>query len=179
MRAYPGEEAWLSGGIPITHKIDWKPMRINPHIMVASLKHLLTDRNVPQVASLFTKDRSWIRARYPNSDPEIHQWGEDSPNRNNCSISGGLVLEWERPPKGTPPAFEYYDFVRNPPPGVPVKNDSTMEEYNLYASGTGGVCMDLWGRGADSFWCSNASAGGWSEVDQECAVTGQPCWNEV
>ena len=54
-----------------------------------------------------------------------------------------------------------------------MKNDSTMDGYNLFASGSGGVCAYLWGSEADSYWCSNASAGGWAEVDQECAATGQ------
>jgi hypothetical protein len=48
-----------------------------------------------------------------------------------------------------------------------------MDGYNLYASGSGGVCANLWGPNAASYWCSNASAGGWAEVDQECAATGQ------
>ena len=35
------------------------------------------------------------------------------------------------------------------------------------------MLADLWGEAADSYWCSNASAGGWAEVDRECAVAGQ------
>ena len=74
-----------------------------------------------------------------------------------------------RPDAGEVPVFTYVDLTG----AHPGKNDSTMEGYNLYASGSGGVCADLWGAEADSYWCSNASAGGWAEVDQECAVEGR------
>ena len=47
-----------------------------------------------------------------------------------------------------------------------------MDGYNLYASGHGGVCEEVWGPDADSYWCSNYSQGGWAEVDREAAMTG-------
>lgn len=54
------------------------------------------------------------------------------------------------------------------------KNDSTIEGYNLHASGQGGICADLLAPNADSNWCStNASFGGWEGVDQECATMGR------
>jgi hypothetical protein len=82
-------------------------------------------------------------------------------------------LEWHRPEPTTPPDFTFVDFSKSPPPGIPQKNDSAQEGYNWYASGSGGACSDVWGPDAQSYWCSNASQGGWAEVDAECAATGQ------
>lgn len=57
-----------------------------------------------------------------------------------------------------------------------MKNDSGM--YTEYTSGIGGVC-ELWdpdrrtdGQPAGSYWCGNASSGGWASVDKQCATTG-------
>jgi hypothetical protein len=134
------------------------------------------------VASLFSTQERFTRARYPNSNPETAQWGYASPDRLAYSLpvqdpEGDIVLEWHRPPPGQIPTFDYVDFRQagtdKDGKTWPIKNDSTMDGYNLYASGRGGVCADLWGDAADSYWCSNASAGGWAEVDQECATTGQ------
>lgn len=72
-----------------------------------------------------------------------------------------------------PPTFTFFDFSENPPPGVPHKNNSAQEGYNWYVSGHGGACSEIWGENADSYWCSNASQGGWAEVDAECAMSGQ------
>jgi hypothetical protein len=58
-------------------------------------------------------------------------------------------------------------------PSGHVKNDSTMSEYNTWASGKGGVCDTVWAKGEPSYWCSNGSAGGWANVDQQCAAAGQ------
>lgn len=175
IRGFPGEEVWMSGGLPLhKHKVNWTPTMHNGiQIQVADLRHMLLHMELPKVAALFTTHSRLIRARYPNSNPETAQWGYASPNKYNYSLPvKDLVLEWHRPPQGEVPAFDYKDFSTNHP-HLPLKNDSTMPGYNMYASGHGGVCSDLWGPTADSYWCSNASAGGWSEVDKECAVTGQ------
>jgi len=167
---YPGEDAWISGGIEIPATTKWRwDCSHNINIRVANLTDLLRGRSIPKVASLFTLDKRLIRARFPNSDPELAQWGYASPDRLKHSIPADEVIEWHRPPKGQVPTFEYVDMRYHTPP----KNDSTQEDYNVYASGRGGVCADLWGPEADSYWCSNASSGGWAEVDRECAVTGQ------
>lgn len=173
----PGEQVWLSGGI-LVHNVSFEETsHVNPSlgVYVGNLTELLKefDHKLPHIVSLFSTDRRWIRARYPNSNPETDQWGYASPNRMKYSISGQEVLEWHLPPKGRIPNFTFVDFQDNPPPGVPMKNNSKQRGYNWYASGHGGVCADVWGPQADSYWCSNASQGGWSEVDQECATTGQ------
>lgn len=170
LTGYPGEEAWLSGGILIPSDTKWRwDCRDNINIRVANLTELLQGQSLPKVSSLFTLDKRLIRARYPNSDPEVAQWGYDSPHNLKYSIPADEVIEWHRPPKGHVPTFEYVDLRYH----NPQKNDSTQELYNVYASGRGGVCTDLWGPEADSYWCSNASSGGWAEVDRECATTAQ------
>ena len=167
---YPGEDAWLSGGIEIPQEIEWRwDCSHNLKLRVANLTDLLRGRSLPKVASLFNREGRLIRARYPNSDPEVTQWGYASPDKLKYSIPAEEVIKWHRPPKGRVPTFEYVDLRYH----NPQKNDSTQDDYNVYASGRGGVCADLWGPGADSYWCSNASSGGWAEVDRECAVSGQ------
>ena len=165
-----GGTSWLSGGISIPKETThWEALSTNSSILVADLSDLLAGRELPPVASLFTTmpHRRYIRARYPNMDPEV------STSHNNWFRSEPSVVEWTKPPKGQPPTFDYIDFSTNPPPNVPIKNDSTMVGYNIYASGHGGVCETLWGPQADSYWCSNASAGGWAGVDQQAAISGQ------
>ena len=136
---------------------------------------------IPKIVSLFTSTKRYVRARYPNSNPEIDQWGYASFNRYNYSISPKYnVIEWHKPPKSTnpaPPRFEFYDFSKpnfdSNNVSLPIKNNSAQVGYNWYASGRGGVCSTVWGPDANSYWCSNASQGGWSEVDQECAISGR------
>jgi len=177
IRGYPGEDVRVSGGLNL-RDADFQPttLKNRPHtegIYVADLTKLLKDKDLPRIPSLLTKSRRYYRARYPNSDPEINQWGYNSAGHLDYCIRGEKVLEWTMPPPGTPPNFTFFDFAKNPPPGVPVKNDSTMDGYNQYGSGHGGVCSEVWGIEADSYWCSNSSQGGWSEVDRECATSGQ------
>ncbi len=171
IRGYPGEEAWISGGVTLKDAV-FRPAILEDHhdtdgLFVADLKDLLKDYVLPKIPSLFTSSRRYFRARYPNSDPEVNFL------HGQYTIREEKVLEWTKPPPGTPPAFTFFDFAKNPPEGVPTKDDSTMEGYNQYASGHGGACSEIWGEDADSYWCSNSSQGGWAEVDRECAISGQ------
>ena len=173
IKGYPGEQAWISGSLKIPESTEWSwDCNVNLKVKVANLTNLLRGRQVPIFASLFAPNKRLIRARYPNGDPELDQWGYRSPGKYKYSIRADEVVEWHRPPPGEVPDFQFVDLSR-PPPGVPVKNDSAQTDFNSYASGSGGVCADLWGSQADSYWCSNASSGGWAEVDRERAVTGQ------
>jgi hypothetical protein len=177
LAGFPGEEVWISGGISISSSIDWEPWTHNDMIQVANLSSIFAPHDgngsLPKIPSLFTTTRRYTRARFPNGDPELIQWGYASSDRLKYSLPPTLVTEWHKPPKGDAPTFDFVDFTTNPPPGVPVKNNSAQPGYNWYASGHGGVCADVWGPHADSYWCSNASQGGWAEVDQECATSGQ------
>ncbi|OEU20132.1 hypothetical protein FRACYDRAFT_236199 [Fragilariopsis cylindrus CCMP1102] len=177
IRGFPGEEVWISGGVKLKDvefkKATSKDVHHPDGVYVADLSDVLKGYSVPNTPSLFTSSRRYIRARYPNSDPEVDQWGYSSPHHFDYSIRSDEVLEWTKPSPGIPPDFTFVDFAKNPPPGVPFKNDSNMEGYNQYASGHGGVCSEIWGDEADSYWCSNSSQGGWAEVDRECAISGQ------
>jgi len=177
IRGFPGEDAWISGGLSLKDAV-FRPVTLKDHhhtegVYVADLTDLLKGHLLPNIISLFTTSRRYFRARFPNADPEVDQWGYSSPRHLDYSIRSDKVLEWTMPPPGTPPNFTFVDFAENPPPGVPVKNDSTMDGYNQYASGRGGACSEIWGNEADSYWCSNSSQGGWAEVDRECAISGQ------
>ena len=175
IRGHPDEhlhEAWLSGGIPLVN-VTFDPSPEDSSVYIGNLTEILKGYELPHILSLFSTDRRWTRARYPNAHPETDQWGYASPNRLQHSISSQEVLEWHLPPKGIPPNFTWVDFQETSPPGVPRKNNSKQRGYNWYASGQGGVCAEVWGPQADSYWCSNASQGGWAEVDKECATTGQ------
>jgi hypothetical protein len=169
---YPGEDVWISGGLQL-EGTSFTPSDRYEGVYIANLTEILDGYTMPQIVSLFTSRRRYIRARYPDSDPEVDQWGYASPQRLKYSLSSDIVLEWQRPPPGERPTFTFIDFATNPPPGVPIKNNSAMRGYNWYASGYGGACSDVWGVDANSYWCSNASQGGWAEVDQECAISGQ------
>lgn len=157
---FPGENVWISGGLTIDAD-DFDP--IGDGLFVANLTDLLDDHSIPPLVSLFTTNRRYIRARFPNSDPEVDQWGYASLHRHNYSISSEHVLEWHRPKATKQPTFTFFDFTQKPPPGAPKKNNSGQPGYNWFASGMGGACSDVWGDGAKSYWCSNASQGGWAE----------------
>jgi len=169
IRGYPGEEVWISGGVSLKDAV-FQPAIKEDHqlhnvdgVYFADLTDILKGYKIPKIPSLFTSTRRYVRARYPDADPEV----------DRDSIRSDKVLEWTMPSPGTPPTFTLFDFAKNPPQGVPFKNDSTMDGYNQYASGHGGACSKIWGDEADSYWCSNASQGGWAEVDRECAVSGK------
>ena len=179
-------DAWISGAIPLPNDDDitWSAtaavpgkMQCQDAILVANLTdifHRFQITNIPSFPSLFGPQNRYIRARYPNANPEIDQWGYNSPQRLVYSIAPEEVLEWHKPkPTGSIPTFTYVDLRSNDDnPNRPIKNDSTMEMYNVYSAGVGGVCSLLWGD-EPSYWCSNSSAGGWAEVDQDAAVSGR------
>ena len=148
---------WIAGSIPIpSNDTIWDyDCSVNLNVRVANLTRLLQGRSLPRLPSLFGHDKRWNRARYPNGDFETVQWGYASPGRRDHAMNANTIHHWHKPEKGQPPKFTYIDLR---PLG---KNDSTMELYNVYASGQGGVCDVLWGP-EPSYWCSNASAGGWA-----------------
>lgn len=156
---YPNHEVWISGGIPIPLE---HLQRQSSTLYTADLSEQLAI-STNTFPSLFGEDKRYISARFPNMDPEIDQWGYNTPTKLNVSIDSSAVSEWHKPPpNGTIPSFVYLPNL---------KNDS-YGWYDNYAAGSGGVCEALWGSGY-SYWCSNASKGGWAEVDVECATTGR------
>ena len=70
IRGYIGEEVWISGGIPLN--VDFE--EAGNGLFQANISNLLQGIQTPSLVSLFTTDRRYFRARYPNSNPEIDQW---------------------------------------------------------------------------------------------------------
>lgn len=164
----PGADAWLSGGKLLPKDLKWEKSE-NKNIWVADLKSL----GIDDVPGLFTLNphRRLIRARFPNADPETAQWGYASTGRYNWSIPAASVNEWWKPPSGKVPSMRYVDLSQPGNPSGYIKDDSTMPAYNTWGNGRGGVCNDMWT--GPSYWCGNASSGGWAEVDKECALAGR------
>jgi hypothetical protein len=152
--SYPGEDVWISGGMSVPKDLSWRQWTENENVWVTDLSNFLVggDRDkVPSVFSLFTTGpdhQRLFRARYPNGNPELNQWGYTSKDRKLVSIKSDVVLEWHKPEAGAIPTFDYISLD---------KHDSTMDGYNMYASGHGGACESQWGTNADSYWCSNYS----------------------
>jgi Right handed beta helix region len=174
-------DTWLSGAIALPSDDNfWNATSNYPQndsIRVANLTELFEEFGIvkiPKIISLFGTMQRYVRARYPNSNPEVDQWGYNSPHRLVFSLPANQVFEWHKPPpNGIVPTFTYIDLrINSDDRNRPIKNDSTMEMYNVYGAGIGGVCSTLWGN-ESSYWCSNSSAGGWAEVDQESAVLGR------
>ena len=113
----------------------------------------------------------FIRARYPNANPEQACWGYSCMEKDTWSLSSDQVAQWHKPARGASPAVELEDFQSLPNAAGVLKNDSTQGPYNTFTQGEGGICADVW-KGK-SYWCSNASSGGWAEVDFQAADAGQ------
>jgi hypothetical protein len=172
--SFQGEFAWLSGGIKVAADSPWKP---DAKKKVWST--VISNPNVTEVAGLFTLEphQRLTRARYPNFDSETDAWGFpgwgllgpceiiDQPCCNGSSdgtrsfaLSGDAgqfanpdVIEWWRAPKQTPPAQQFVNLTDPTSSGLPLKNDSTMQQYNYYGTGSGSIC-ELWD--GPSYWCS-------------------------
>lgn len=153
--AAPGADAWLSGGVPLG-KLKWS---IHPSggIWAASLK----GTGVKAVPGLFTlaSHERFVRARFPNANPEHACWGYSCPDKDLWSLNSDQVAEWIKPPPGPPPTPTTYDFSVLPNAAGVVKNDSAQGPYNTWTAGDGELCATVW-KG-QSYWCSNASSGGW------------------
>eukprot|EP00051_Salpingoeca_urceolata_P010779 m.132554 g.132554 ORF g.132554 m.132554 type:complete len:1047 (+) comp16850_c0_seq2:1130-4270(+) len=178
IEGHPGEDAWLSGGVALTG-LQWQPATLHPNfamsggsIMKASLKEHPTAAS-SGVSGLFTLDKH-IRvahSRLPAIDVERDQWGYSSPNRDKYALNSNMVMEWTKPTPADQPSYTVIDLSDpNNPTGF-VKNNSQMPGYNTFVDGVGGACNTVWKD--HSYWCSNASAGGWAEVDFHAAMAGQ------
>ena len=179
--AAAGAEAWLSGGATIPAGAAWQPAPAGagaaPGTWSLHLPHLA------DVPGLFMLDEAnsgagarhtrFTRARFPNGNAELDQWGYATLGRFNTSLPMGHVKEWHKPAVGAVPAFSFIDLSLPSNPSGAVKDDSTMREYNTWGQGMGGVCASVWDPAEPSYWCGNNSAGGWAEVDNEAATKGQ------
>jgi hypothetical protein len=169
--AAPGAEAWLSGGAPLG-KLEWSAAE-HPSgsggVWAASLKGTGVDK-VPGLFTTATHER-FVRSRFPNANPEHACWGYSCPDKDTWSLNSDQVAEWIKPPPGPPPTPTTYDFSVLPNAADVVKNDSAQGPYNTWTAGDGDLCATVW-KG-QSYWCSNASSGGWAEVDFHDSINGQ------
>ena len=163
---------WLSGGVRVAASpSDPPPLDLPNGLRLHSFEIPESLNGVPGLFGV-CPHRRFQRARWPNGDTERDQWGYASPLSRKVSNPLKTVEEWiKREPKPVP-TFHYVDLRRENPTGF-VKDDSTQEEYNMYTSGAGGVCDSMWDTSySSSYWCGNASSGGWAEVDQKFAKSG-------
>jgi len=176
------EGTWISGGIAINSQTThWEQSKTNEHVWVANLSSIVNDDT--SITGLFTTNphERMTLARYPNAN--VEEW--DAPKRYipSFTIKSPIVhyedpknvsqYEWIFPNFTTVPEFYSIDLRQSNNPSGHVKNDSSMDEYNIYGTGHGGSCASVWGD-EPSYWCSNISAGGWAEVDQYAAKAGRP-----
>jgi hypothetical protein len=151
IQAYPGEEPWISGGVAL-NGLKWSQAENNHNIWIT--KVVLPE--APQVdddmlgLNTLNPHTRLTRARYPNCHVE------ESPQK---FMRPEAISRWDKPNPPLPRAKTYYKDLA----ALGLKNDSTMPDYNRYGLGYGGLC-EIW-TPAESYWCSNISAGGWAEED--------------
>jgi hypothetical protein len=77
------------------------------------------------------------------------------------------ILLWEKPNRFETPQTFFHDLK-----GLGLKNNSAMDNYNLYSAGRGGACglwTNFWDESSSLGWdyhCGNVTDGGWEEVDE-------------
>jgi len=157
---YDGEEVWLSGGIPLT--TNWKPYNISKgaNIWMTDLPNIT---NVPGLMSVSPHQR-FTRARWPNPR---HGTEELRPAQTVHPLN---FLA----PKVKPAAEQVYVNAT----AMSGFDSSTLPHYNAYTSGNCKSAGDpdcpcgTWKDVRDgvwtssSYWCSNRTSGGWSNMDR-------------
>ena len=56
---------------------------------------------MPGLFTTATHDR-FVRARFPNANPEHACWGYSCPDKDTWSLNSDQVAEWIKPPPGPP-----------------------------------------------------------------------------
>jgi hypothetical protein len=162
---YEGEEAWVSGGVPLG-PLAWSAVDTSngKNVWVADIDAAIPITAMPglnTVAPGEVPQRLW-RAKYPNIDQE--QFRGALPDMRQ-------VIKWIKPGLFDIPTLFYKDLK-----ALGLKNDSTMREYNIYATGSGAntPCAHWANEGDEwAYVCSNSTAGGWEEIERGLASTGQ------
>ena len=151
------EPAWVSGGVELFGLPAWTPFRVTPdgssNIWVTTVPPTVDLRLMPALNTLAPHTRL-INSQFPNYHPETETlevpgpWG-----------GGGAVSEWVKPALFPRPTVFWKSLEG-------LKNDSTMDCYNHFSTGTGGPCAHWKGKGSQwNYFCGNSSDGGWVEVD--------------
>jgi hypothetical protein len=112
--SYPGEDVWISGGIPLP-SLTWTPFRVNSSTGANIWQASLAGSGITSIPGLRYGGRRFIRARYPNADPEVDGFGS------------GVIPPWIAPdPFVAPPTW-------NPP--QPSRNDTDNVVAQTYSIG--------------------------------------------
>ena len=159
------EPAWVSGGVALEGLGAWQQRGAAPDgspIWAASLPDTLdVITAMPSLNTLAPLNRL-TNSQFPNYDVET-----DSQEVAGPWGGGGAVSEWVKPALYPLPTVLWKDLSG-------LKNDSTMDCYNHYSTGTGGPC-DHWKGdmgGSGNYYCGNSSDGGWVEVDANMQKSG-------
>ena len=81
-----------------------------------------------------------------------------------------------KPAQLVKPTTTFVDLSKPGNPTGAIKDDSSMDDYNTYGSGRGGLCDEIWDTsigGSGSYWCGQRPAGGWAEVDASMHAEGE------
>ena len=157
------DPAWVSGGVSLG-SLSWSPYDVSgsKNIYVTTIPTSIDISSMPGLNTIQSgaMPTRLFRATYPDYDQE--QFIGSLPDDRD-------VLKWVKPPIMSIPELFYKDLN-----AAGLKNDSTMREYNIYATGRGGPCAH-WANDGDewAYVCSNSTAGGWEEIERGFASTGQ------
>ena len=164
IRGYPGEEAWISGGIFLDiKKLKWTRYGNNSqNIWKTNLGSVQNNLYNNTIGSLFTDKpfQRLIRARYPNGEYSFKYKG-------NQYINPSTVIDWW-PAYGNKPKKIFKNLSCDLT--QPCLNHSIEWQYNLYTVGYDGLC-NLWVE-QPSYWCGQYIGGGWSFEDQHMSELG-------
>ena len=128
IRAAPGAEAWLSGGQPLGDRLRWAAVDDHPSGGAGVWAASLEGTGITKVPGLFglKSHARYVRARFPNANPEHACWGYSCPDKDIWSLSSDQVELWHRPAVGESPTPRTFDFSTLPNAAGVLKNDSTQ-----------------------------------------------------
>jgi hypothetical protein len=92
IRAAPGATPWLSGGQPLGDSLAWSKVEGHPSgvaVWSASLKGTGI-KKVPGLFGIKSHNR-YVRARFPNANPEHACWGYSCPDKDTWSLNSDQV----------------------------------------------------------------------------------------
>mmetsp|Transcript_23634 Transcript_23634/g.73009 ORF Transcript_23634/g.73009 Transcript_23634/m.73009 type:complete len:873 (+) Transcript_23634:238-2856(+) len=160
---YEAEEAWLSGGRPLA--TEWSAAPGFPDDANVYQTKIDADRVVG--LHVVSPHKRFVRARFPNAGGSVGvetRWGVEQ-------VASGDISSYGAPPV-VPQAPQIYH--RDPAYAA-----SQSQNFDAYAAGRCetpgdplcpcGAWRDVDASGnavSESYWCSNSSGGGWSEMDQ-------------
>jgi len=150
------DPAWVSGGVALIGLGPWQPHDVSPtsNIWVATVPTTIPLTSMTGGINTLAPYTRLTNSQFPNYDIETQDgevpgpWG-----------GGGAVSEWIKPGLYPRPTVYWQSLAG-------LKNDSTMDCYNHFSTGSGGACAHWKGKGSDqAYYCGNCSDGGWVEVD--------------